>query len=222
MKTKLRLSCLPAAVLALNLAAASQAGATLLTSLPGATTSASSCFMGCGNAAYDHSNILDGDYGSTGNTGLNSWNSGGLGGYVQVNFGAAYTLDKIELYGAYPYENLYGLSVSLDGSSWQAIASGGYHLESGLSQSAVGGGIKYGAVHSVGAGTLGSGIQAQYLRYTLAGGSHWAYLYEVAVEGHGTSNPGPVTAVPEPETYALMLAGLGLMGAIVRRRRQEV
>lgn len=30
-----------------------------------------------------------------------------------------------------------------------------------------------------------------------------------------------VTAVPEPETYAMMLAGLGLMGAIARRRQQR-
>lgn len=29
-----------------------------------------------------------------------------------------------------------------------------------------------------------------------------------------------VTAVPEPETYAMLLAGLGLMGALARRRRQ--
>jgi len=28
-----------------------------------------------------------------------------------------------------------------------------------------------------------------------------------------------VTAVPEPETYAMLLAGLGLMGAVARRRR---
>lgn len=30
-----------------------------------------------------------------------------------------------------------------------------------------------------------------------------------------------VAAVPEPETYAMLLAGLGLMGAIARRRRQQ-
>ncbi len=29
-----------------------------------------------------------------------------------------------------------------------------------------------------------------------------------------------VSAVPEPETYAMLLAGLGLMGAIARRRKQ--
>ena len=29
-----------------------------------------------------------------------------------------------------------------------------------------------------------------------------------------------VTPVPEPETYALMLAGLGVMGVIARRRRK--
>lgn len=31
---------------------------------------------------------------------------------------------------------------------------------------------------------------------------------------------GSVTAVPEPESYAMFLAGLGLMGAIARRRKQ--
>jgi hypothetical protein len=30
-----------------------------------------------------------------------------------------------------------------------------------------------------------------------------------------------VAVVPEPETYAMLLAGLGLMGAVARRRRQQ-
>jgi len=35
------------------------------------------------------------------------------------------------------------------------------------------------------------------------------------------ARPFTVAAVPEPETYAMMLAGLGLMGFVARRRRQS-
>ena len=31
----------------------------------------------------------------------------------------------------------------------------------------------------------------------------------------------PVTSVPEPETYAMLLAGLGVMGAMARRRKAK-
>ena len=34
-----------------------------------------------------------------------------------------------------------------------------------------------------------------------------------------SATAGPVTPVPEPETYAMLLAGLGLVGTMVRRRK---
>ena len=39
------------------------------------------------------------------------------------------------------------------------------------------------------------------------------------IKGGGTINFAPLTPVPEPETYALMLAGLGAVGFVARRRR---
>lgn len=39
--------------------------------------------------------------------------------------------------------------------------------------------------------------------------------------GFNVGSSALVTAVPEPETYALLLAGLGLVGGIARRRKQS-
>lgn len=51
-------------------------------------------------------------------------------------------------------------------------------------------------------------------------GGHAGYVY---LDGFGATAlpPGPVTAVPEPETLAMMLAGMGLVGAIARRRKAK-
>lgn len=42
---------------------------------------------------------------------------------------------------------------------------------------------------------------------------------DTRAKGDLLSRDIPVSAVPEPETYAMMLAGLGLIGTIVRRRK---
>jgi hypothetical protein len=39
------------------------------------------------------------------------------------------------------------------------------------------------------------------------------------VDVPGDGLPPPVAEVPEPETYAMMLAGLGMLGFVGRRRR---
>ena len=45
------------------------------------------------------------------------------------------------------------------------------------------------------------------------------YFLATANEGSGTTSLFSITPVPEPETYAMLLAGLGLIGLAARRRR---
>jgi hypothetical protein len=52
-----------------------------------------------------------------------------------------------------------------------------------------------------------------------AGGTDYANQNVIPQLQYGIS--GTVAVVPEPETYAMLLAGLGLMGAIVRRRKSR-
>jgi len=53
------------------------------------------------------------------------------------------------------------------------------------------------------------------------GGSPNAYFAADLIQTNGgaTGAVGAIAAVPEPETYALMLAGFGMMGFIAKRRR---
>lgn len=54
---------------------------------------------------------------------------------------------------------------------------------------------------------------------TIPPGSFRAFFAADVITGQFTGAVGAVQAVPEPETYALMLAGLGVMGFVARRRR---
>ncbi len=53
-------------------------------------------------------------------------------------------------------------------------------------------------------------VTSLYLRYSLATPADQFYLSSVTAS---------VMAVPEPESYALLLAGLGLLGAVAKRRK---
>lgn len=198
----------------LSLLLSAPASALELTDLPGASASASYCYQGCGAAKYDASNVLDGDYGGTGNTGFNAWNSGTYAGWVQVDFGAVYVFDRIELYGWYNTYNPFTLSASADGLSWSTVVVSGYHAEPRLTHTDMFG-LKYGAVYDVADNTLATGVGGRYLRYTVnAGSPHWGYMFEMDVQGHL-----PAAPVPEPHTYTLLLAGLGGVCVAARRRR---
>ena len=80
-------------------------------------------------------------------------------------------------------------------------------------------------------GIVGGGDDTLLQSSTSPGGDSLTLNYDQPLSGasfitvtglsNGTAGAiyaGAVAAIPEPETYAMLLAGLGLMGAVVRRR----
>lgn len=193
-----------AAAAALMALAATPAAAADLTLLPALTVSSSYDYPFAGPSNGPKGNVID-------NRLDTHWNGGGGVGWVQLDFGQSYLLDAVDVYGTYSAgawrTNDYNLLVSDDGANWASIASGAYHFEPAL-------GGQWGGHHGFADGAEPAG---RYLRYTRTGGADWAYLTEFEVQGH-LATPAPTLAVPEPETYAMLLAGLATLGAWSRRR----
>ncbi len=70
------------------------------------------------------------------------------------------------------------------------------------------------------AATWGPGWQAVSYTFTATANNPYHVIFEGAGAGLGIDGV-TVTAVPEPESYAMMLAGLGAMGFVARRRKSR-
>jgi PEP-CTERM motif-containing protein len=71
-------------------------------------------------------------------------------------------------------------------------------------------------------GTVYAPNPALYAWYFATSNGHQGYNYQTSPLYAWAVRPGDVAAaIPEPETYAMLLAGLGLLGVMAKRRRRS-
>ena len=67
---------------------------------------------------------------------------------------------------------------------------------------------------------IATGLQVK-MDIDTTGAGWFVSLAKSSLSTDGSPLPPPVPGIPEPETYALMLAGLGVVGAMARRRQRK-
>jgi len=121
--------------------------------------------------------------------------------------------------------NTLNLSLVSANSATFAVGTPGYAGDPGFSTTA-GGGLNFSNGGTLANSSFATGLnfmridagatgiaKSVYTTYAVAGNDVKLYL--------DSANALHIAAVPEPETYAMLMAGLGLMGAIARRRNKK-
>lgn len=115
-----------------------------------------------------------------------------------------------------------GSSVALAPGTW-GVSSINYY-----SNSAQPGSVDFDFSERLGNGSSNRLVQGERVMWTTSFAQPTGFVapqFALHVQSIGTNGDSgwyvPTTPIPEPETYALMLAGLGLLGFHARRRKQK-
>lgn len=100
----------------------------------------------------------------------------------------------------------------LAGTSYVDLTFGATYVGDGLS-------ISFTCTDALGCDHVAGG-ESRSFDVTITGLKYGTYDFNVFASGVGPQERDLITVVPEPETYALMLAGLGILGAVQRRRNR--
>lgn len=142
---------------------------------------------------------------SNGNVHLMSWtNNGSTSGFtMQADNNSVFSISAFDFGSGYIGQYLPVDSLTVSGTGGNGAFS--QTFTSGVDYNNFGSSLTHLA--------LLSGHTATQYTFTAFGASNRASFDNISITA--------AMPVPEPETYALFLAGLGLMGAIARRRKQK-
>lgn len=170
-----------------------QIGITFSTYIHGALSSTKPDIYAGHLTGYVTSSLIFGTYDS----GTSSWQSGGGGGVLFEDR----TEPTSTRYGAQTPSFTYYLMLDSTGHGQLATA---LTLESSNFEEG---------------GTTSGSMTANY--YNTVGITVGAQSASTTITSQGGWNVGSVSAVPEPETYAMLLVGLGLVSVAARRRQRQ-
>jgi hypothetical protein len=171
-----------------------------LLNLSGATATASTQYL-----SYVAANAIDANPSTMWNAGIHATSASPA--WLKVDLGALYDVDSIALKSKdTSYSKAYYITFDLYYATtpdvWQLAGSGTLYDDP----------ITY--INSINLG----GQQAQYLKFEVDGGTHWAHLAEMEVYGQASTSNGNGGQAPVPEPASMILFGVGLVGLMRFRK----